>query len=94
MRMAPRIRKVKVVNNNGSINFWKPGLFCTFFSVSKEYNGSGGDSTGVIVNGRRTENPAVGTSQNEMEDTDLQQEQEQESLPEFLSTRRKYGSIY
>jgi hypothetical protein len=80
MRMAPRIRKVKVVNNNGSINFGNQGYFAPF-SVSKEYNGSGGDSTGVIVNGRRTENPAVGTSQNEMEDTDLQEEQE--NLPEF-----------
>ena len=77
MRMAPRIRKAKIINNNGSINFGNQGCFAPF-SVSKEYNGSGGASTGVIVNGRRTEKLA-GAVQNVMEDTDLQQE----SLPEF-----------
>lgn len=72
MRMAPRIRKIKIVNNNGSINFGNRACF-TPFSVSKEYNGSGGASTGVIVNGRRT-GEVAGTGQQAIEGSDLQQE--------------------
>lgn len=70
--MAPRIRKVKVVNNNGSINFGNRACF-TPFSVSKGYNGSGGASEGVIVNGQRTEELA-GTTQEVIEGAGFQQE--------------------
>ncbi|MFX3623115.1 MAG: spore germination protein [Ectobacillus sp.] len=56
--MAPRIQKVKIVNNSGIVNF---GTRCNLSPVTfaKTYSGSGASSEAEILNGRRTKTEAM-----------------------------------
>jgi hypothetical protein len=57
--VAPIIRKVQIINNRGAVHFGNRYNLASF-SVSKTRNGSGGNSTAVILNGRRIrESPTV-----------------------------------
>ncbi|MBO9130889.1 spore germination protein [Bacillus sp. 165] len=51
--MPSFIRKLRIVNNHGDVHVGNFGNI-TPITASKRYNGSGGDSSGTIVNGKRT----------------------------------------
>jgi Fe-S cluster assembly ATPase SufC len=57
--MPSFVRNLKIINNNGDVNFADGGNI-TPIAVSKTYNGSGGSSFANILNGRRTSEEAEG----------------------------------
>lgn len=51
--MSSFIRKIKIVNNNGTVNVGDCNTLAPVF-VTKTYNGSGSFNFGDFVNGKRT----------------------------------------